>query len=75
MCVAQDEGRWPKIAQAGLRQIAPKHESYIKYNRFCGFRSALQVPGGFRRAQDRPFGGFLGPLEGLLEAILRLKMA
>ena len=35
----------------------------------------MQAPGGVRRAQDKPSGGFLGLLEGLLEAILWLKMA
>ena len=66
-----------KMAEDGCRwsKISPKYGSLVKREGFWGFRRALQVPGGVRRAQDGPSGGFLGPLEGLLEAILRLKLA
>ena len=51
--IAYDRSSRPKIA--------PKHESLIKYEGFWGSERALQVPGRFRGAQDRPFGGLLGP--------------
>ena len=46
--------------------------------RRSGWAMALgpcKPPGSFRRAQDQPFGGPLGLLEGLLAAVLGLKMA
>ena len=50
-------------------------QNFGKYDGFWGLKRALQAPRGARRAQERPSGGLWGPLGGLLEASLRLKMA